>query len=1124
MGLLTCGLGQRVQAQVATSDSQLQTQLLQMVAEKNVPAASALARQILSRDPLQPSQIYRFAGMTRTMINPSGFPNPRLEPDLLRNDALRALKTLDRLDDYIAEILKKLGDDPGSRQLNWQAGEAYATASDLTREFRFLLPVAHWLKVTRQGSEFTAFRSTNGTDWTSVGHATVSVGPSLLVGVWVQRNAPVPLTASFGQFAIEGNAAGGAGPPPAWQEAEVGNMATLAGSMQPGPGPGDLVVTGGSGQNRLDSGHFVYRTMEGDGSVVVRLPDLESVPEDATLGLMLRASLDSDFPVVRFIGNRRQGLQLSYKVEPKRWLYAEIASEVPSSGWFKLGRMGDRLTASFSTDGANWLPVFSHRLNLGSRAMAGVLSINDDEATRNFSWSSLGVSEAGVAPTATSPKGATAPGALPPPWQFSPIGAGAAGSLASWSDRTIVLTVPGYTASYTPRKYFLHRPLSGDGEVSAFMPAGQGLNESTFTALAFRGSLVGTDVEVRFGRLGATDILEFDIEGGGQREAAEYFTRAAAAGPPNPRLVVAAALYDLLVGRAGDAVAAFVSLFKADPAAAMSIVDNVGEVFEQSGQIPELATMVETLSPWGVSGQGTHLASLVTSLSDKTKKNHPAESARFFLKAVDLAGSPTDEASLLTLAGRLQLAGQREAAASLLEKYFAREIAPGPTTGGSAATLRRVLFNGNSYGTGNGQFTLEPTVDLLAMAVELGLGEKLRAGIGRRDPIELYLDAAQEATDDLFGIMLRIESRDPAYWAQMDQFLKTGKAATLPNGGVIHLGMLAQELARWPEERPAAARIMAEVLNTLQTLVTRSQVIMRSRLAPMIARQSAELGVKLDDRTMVASGLRTAAEELTMGLSQPGGLALGGTPLVHDLIAAGMLAEADDLIQAFHTAATTQNGGPGLSGSQLDRQLQSMQTELDQAKAGTVDTRTTATGQADAKPPLPPPSGPNLLPNPGFVTERSLAGVMAVPGWNWLRPGRTIREYGGPDTRDGYATLVPLASPALASGGSRVESGPISVSLSGAGYTLSGLTAGITRFTFAFLDADRKPLGQPTSVPVSKSTKDPWKQYSIRLAGASEGGAAPDVVIPPGSAFLVLGLGTGDEFKLAGLRLEKTDK
>jgi len=46
----------------------------------------------------------------------------------------------------------------------------------------------------------------------------------------------------------------------------------------------------------------------------------------------------------------------------------------------------------------------------------------------------------------------------------------------------------------------------------------------------------------------------------------------------------------------------------------------------------------------------------------------------------------------------------------------------------------------------------------------------------------------------------------------------------------------------------------------------------------------------------------------------------------------------------------------------------------------------------------------------------------------------------------------------------------------------------------------------------------------VELAGASEDGAAPDVVIPPGSAFLVLGLITGDEFKLAGLRLEKTAK
>ena len=75
------------------------------------------------------------------------------------------------------------------------------------------------------------------------------------------------------------------------------------------------------------------------------------------------------------------------------------------------------------------------------------------------------------------------------------------------------------------------------------------------------------------------------------------------------------------------------------------------------------------------------------------------------------------------------------------------------------------------------------------------------------------------------------------------------------------------------------------------------------------------------------------------------------------------------------------------------------------------------------------------------------------------------------------------------------------------------------------LDADRKPLGQPTNIPTRNNANEPWKRNSIRLTSAGTGagvaGEAPAVVIPPGAAFLVLGLATNDEFKVAGLRLEK---
>ncbi len=1113
-GLLAYGLGPvaLAQSQAPVTDMQLQAGLREAFGIKDGLTVARLARQILGHDPLVPAQI-AMAYSELIMINPTGFLPPNIRPDILRSEALRDLKGMDLLDDYLAETRKQLAVDPGSWRLNWQVGEAYAAAADATRDLRFLLPVPHWMKVTRQGSEFTAYRSQNGTDWTSVGHVTEPARQSLWVGLWVpERNESIPLVVAFEGFAIEDKTGSRVSPTTAWQEVDLGGNTTVGGAMKPATGPNDLIITGSVGRAGLNSGHYVYRSMEGDGSVVVRLPDVEPLPEDAQIGLLLRATLDSDFPAVRLAASRRRGFELGYTRGPGQWV-GDPVGEIPASGWFKLGRAGDQVTASFSTDGTHWLPVFTRRLDLGSGALAGVMSVNSG-TTQSFSWSGLGVHGPDIAEASASPKAAGEASALPRPWQFAAIGPRTEGSSATWVDNKVVLSLSGRTQDLTP-KYFLFRPLAGNGEVSAMDLSVPHPEYGTSTALALRGSVAETDTEVRFGMLSSSGVLEFDVEGAGRHEAAEYFNRAAAAAPPNPQLVLAATLYDLPADRAGDAADAFGRLFKSDPAAAMSIADKVGLAFEKSGRIPELADLVGTLAP----ATGAVFASTVTTLSDKTQKNHPAESARFLRKAVELAGGPADAGAMLALAVRLQLANQPEAAAALLEKWYAGDAPPNPAEASQAKAFRQTLFNGSGYSTGNGQFTMPPTVDLLVMAVELGLGPKLRAAFDARDQLAPSWDGAKAVTDELFSIMLHLESRDPAYRAELDQYMQSNHGAALPNGGVIYVAMLAQELARWPEERPKALQILAQDLATIQAS-SPGNGGMLSRISPLIARQYSELGTRLGSRADAIAGLTMAVGELKNSLALPSASGEAGS-VVHDLIAVGMLAEAADLIQAIRASAPVQNGAPRGRGMLLDRQVQAMQAELDQALKGFPgQTVAAADAGSGAKPAPPEQAKPNLLSNPGFVTLRDPAGMLTVPGWKFLRPGRTIRETGGPDPAHGYLILVPLKNSIQLPGELRVESERIPMTVTGDGYKLTGWTAGVTRFSFAFWDAAQKPLGQPATIQVRANKNDTWNQHAIRLAGAAKGGGAPDVVVPPGAAYLVLGLATVDEFKVAGLRLD----
>ena len=57
--------------------------------------------------------------------------------------------------------------------------------------------VPYYLKLIRNGSTFTAYRSSNGTSWNSVGSITISMASSIFVGMVVCAKANVLNTATF---------------------------------------------------------------------------------------------------------------------------------------------------------------------------------------------------------------------------------------------------------------------------------------------------------------------------------------------------------------------------------------------------------------------------------------------------------------------------------------------------------------------------------------------------------------------------------------------------------------------------------------------------------------------------------------------------------------------------------------------------------------------------------------------------------------------------------------------------------------------------------------------------------------------------------------------------------------
>jgi regulation of enolase protein 1 (concanavalin A-like superfamily) len=62
----------------------------------------------------------------------------------------------------------------------------------------------HWVKLTRNGDVFTAYESTDGTNWTEIAVDTIPMAPTIYVGLAVtSHTTAASATATFDHVTIE---------------------------------------------------------------------------------------------------------------------------------------------------------------------------------------------------------------------------------------------------------------------------------------------------------------------------------------------------------------------------------------------------------------------------------------------------------------------------------------------------------------------------------------------------------------------------------------------------------------------------------------------------------------------------------------------------------------------------------------------------------------------------------------------------------------------------------------------------------------------------------------------------------------------------------------------------------
>jgi regulation of enolase protein 1 (concanavalin A-like superfamily) len=247
--------------------------------------------------------------------------------------------------------------------------------------------------------------------------------------------------------------------PNGWQTIAVGSSAlpgyaTDWGWSQCSDAPCDsfFVVSGGRDiGGQADQFRFVYRTLAGDGTVIVRAESLTSSNANAKAGVMLRESLSS--------GSRNAFVGVtagSGAVFQRRKVTNDVTVSTVRAGavprWLRIDRRGTTVSGYQSADGVTWTLVGSDTVAMASSMYVGIaLTSHDATAT-----ASAIATQAAIRPL------------LPAPWAADDVGAPSLPGTTAYASGAYFVQAAGTDIWGTADQFrFTYQRVSGDVDIIA---------------------------------------------------------------------------------------------------------------------------------------------------------------------------------------------------------------------------------------------------------------------------------------------------------------------------------------------------------------------------------------------------------------------------------------------------------------------------------------------------------------------------------------------------------------------------------------------------------------------------------------------------------------------------------
>ena len=274
--------------------------------------------------------------------------------------------------------------------------------------------VFHWTDIANE-TGYRVERSTNGTNWSTLGTTTANV-------TTYTDNTVQPLKEYY--YRVYGTTtAGGVSLDPSgyiftatpdvnplpspWVSTDVGNVLGR-GTTGYSNGTFTLISTGADINGTSDAFHYTYQTITGDATIVARVASIENTDTNAKVGVMMRiGTTTANAPYVAVLLTPGAGVSLqSRTTSGGNTAITAGPTTAAAPYWVKLTRINNVINGFVSSDGSNWTQIGGNfSLPVGASVTMGLASTS--HTTNTLGTATVTSVTANVAPTIAANPAAT---------------------------------------------------------------------------------------------------------------------------------------------------------------------------------------------------------------------------------------------------------------------------------------------------------------------------------------------------------------------------------------------------------------------------------------------------------------------------------------------------------------------------------------------------------------------------------------------------------------------------------------------------------------------------------------------------------------------------------------------